>query len=481
MPDRLRDITEVQRFLGLVNFYRKFIPKLAHKAIPLYRLLSFKKSAKQPPFVFTEEHENAVREIKHLLTTEPCMLYLPDLNREFRLDTDASEIAAGAVLCQEIDGKDRVVGYFSRAFNDAQKRYAPTLRECLAAVWIVQHFRCYLQNGTFELVTDHSALRTILDPTSVKQSSNPMLTRWALEMQSHSFRVKHRPGLAHSNADALSRLPVEYHPQKRQPVLAAVNSDAKSVNESAPMELDNQPSSSAASPSKPTGALVRNPHRDSDMPASIYHRALEPTSSALLDLLRTHQRHPTSKYSEMIAVLEGIKGVNEISVKESRDFVIQEQGQHFLDPSGILCKGVIEPQTDARRSLTYRSVYVVPPAIHNVAIRACHDDPYAGHRGVLQTLQRVNERFAIEKASEAVRVYVLACSHCQQAKRGRTYPLPLLSGPLPVAPMDILAIDFVTGLPHTRLGFNALLVVVDLFSRFGWFFTNKGTIRSCGT
>ena len=474
MPDRLRDITEVQRFLGLVNFYRRFIPKLAHVAIPLYRLLSYKKSNKPPPFVFTAEHENAVREIKQLLTTEPCMLYLPDLNRPFRLDTDASEIAAGAVLCQEIDGKDRVIGYFSRAFNDAQKKYAPTLRECLAAVWGVQHFRCYLQNGSFTLVTDHSALKTILDPNTVKQSTNPMLTRWALELQGHSFRVIHRPGSAHSNADALSRLPIEYHPQKRQPVLAAIEvaaSSAAAPDHSAPMQIDPPPSTAISSRS--SGALVRNPLRDSDYPAPIEHRALEPTSSVLLDLLRTHQRHPPSKYSEMIAVLEGTKGIENLSSKDSRDYYMQEKNTLFLDSSGILCKAIIEPQSDARRSSSYRAVYVVPPAMTNTAIRACHDDLYAGHRGVLQTLERLQTRFAIENPNESVRAYVQACTHCQQAKRGRAYSLPLLSGPLPVAPLDIIAIDFVTGLPHTRLGFNSLLVVVDVFSRFGWFLPTK--------
>ena len=90
-----------------------------------------------------------------------------------------------------------------------------------------------------------------------------------------------------------------------------------------------------------------------------------------------------------------------------------------------------------------------------------------------QTVQRVSRRFYFDRLQERVRQYIIKCDRCQTAKRARSHAIPLMNGPLPKGPMDIIAIDFVTGLPATRLGHTAALVVVDLFSRFAWFLPTK--------
>ena len=368
MPDRLSSYKEVRSFLGLINFYRRFIPKLAHEAIPLYALLQRHKKGEPPPLlVWTDACTNAVQRLKHLLTTEPCMLYLPNLNVPFVLDTDASDDAAGAVLSQLVDGKERVVAYFSRVFKGPQLKYSVTQRECLAAVWAVQHFRCYLQSGTFTLITDHSALKTILDPNTVRHSGDAMLTRWALELQGHSFKVVHRPGLAHGNADALSRMPIEYHPQKRQPVLALLQN----------VENAQDVSSSSAD----AGSI---PLRDRDAAPVWFYPERETPSPEFSSRLRQAQRKSGTIWAELIGLLEGTRSPDTIvrDRPDMADFMLKHGTAFFLDPDGLLCRTVTETSSDARVVPTQRMVYVIPEPLVEEVLRLCHDDTYVGHRGI---------------------------------------------------------------------------------------------------
>ena len=99
--------------------------------------------------------------------------------------------------------RERVVAYFSRVFNKAEKRYCVTRRELLAVVLSVRHFKYYLCGLPFTVRTDHSALQWLV---SFREPEG-QVARWLEELQAYNFTVVHRAGAQHSNADALSRRP----------------------------------------------------------------------------------------------------------------------------------------------------------------------------------------------------------------------------------------------------------------------------------
>ena len=137
--------------------------------------------------------------------TAPVLAY-PDFDRPFICHTNASNLGLGAVLSQrEPQGRERVIAYASRALNQAERNYSTTEKECLAAVWAVcKQFRTYLHGREFELVTDHQALKWLLNHTE----SYGRTARWVLQLQEFSPKIVYRKGKTHANADALSRLPL---------------------------------------------------------------------------------------------------------------------------------------------------------------------------------------------------------------------------------------------------------------------------------
>ena len=141
--------------------------------------------------------------MKGLLTSAPILKY-PNFDQPFILHTDASNRGLGAVLAQKGEhGLEHVVAYASRSLNKAERNYSVTEMECLAVVWAVKTFRVYLYGKEFELVTDHAALKWLLNISE----PHGRTARWVVQLQEYQFRVMYRKGVAHQNADALSRIP----------------------------------------------------------------------------------------------------------------------------------------------------------------------------------------------------------------------------------------------------------------------------------
>ena len=191
-----RNQHDIRSFLGLANYYRKFVKGFSKIALPLNRLLT-----KDVPFKWTNDCQRAFDELKQALTTTPVLAY-PDFNKPFILSSDASNMAIGYVLSQiGDDGKEHVIAYGGRALNSAEKAYSVTEQEMLALISAVTHFRVYLLNNQFTVYTDHKALTWL---TTIKHTNNRLI-RWVFRLQEYSFDVKHRPGTKHQNSDALSR------------------------------------------------------------------------------------------------------------------------------------------------------------------------------------------------------------------------------------------------------------------------------------
>ena len=184
---------EVRR---LCSYYRRFIAGFSDISQPLVRC------AEESPFTWTLEVDAAFQKLKAVLTETPVLGY-PTPDDQFVVDTDASLTRVGAVLSQLQDGQEKVISYYSSSLSRAERNYCAPRRELLAILKAVRRFHPYLYGRPFTLRTDHAALRWLLKLCC----SEGQIARWLEELQQYNFKVEHRPGARHVNADALSRRP----------------------------------------------------------------------------------------------------------------------------------------------------------------------------------------------------------------------------------------------------------------------------------
>ena len=194
---------QVRSLLGLLSFYRRYIPGFASVAAPLTDLT--KESGRSCRSIhWTPDCASALQEIQDILSRKPVLL-LPRLDLPFVLQTDASSTGLGAVLLQEFEDSLHPVCFASRKLLDREKRYSTIERECLAIVWAVHKFVRFLWGVRFVLQTDHRPL-TYLRTSNFK---NSRIMRWALSLQEFSFEVLPVSGQANVFADLLSRSAVD--------------------------------------------------------------------------------------------------------------------------------------------------------------------------------------------------------------------------------------------------------------------------------
>eukprot|EP00042_Codosiga_hollandica_P015644 m.37855 g.37855 ORF g.37855 m.37855 type:complete len:355 (-) comp45130_c0_seq7:244-1308(-) len=191
------DLSSLRAFLGLVGYYRRFVPNFAALAAPLFGLLK-----KDVAFVMGPQQIAACEALKAAVA-QGNVLAIPDVSKPFKLYTDASDLAVGAVLEQDYDDGPRPVVFLSKALTPAERRYTTSEKELLAIVFAIKRLRHYLYGHRFLVFTDHSALqwlRAQVTPTG-------RLSRWCALLQEFDFEVSHVPGRDNVVADGLSRLP----------------------------------------------------------------------------------------------------------------------------------------------------------------------------------------------------------------------------------------------------------------------------------
>lgn len=193
-----RNTTEVRRLVGILQWYRRFIPDFSTISEPITTLI--KGRNKRMPIVWSEKAEEAFCLLKERLASDP-ILKSPNFDLPFYIQSDASDVGVGAVIFQNYDGFEHPIAYASRKLTKMETKYSVTERECLAALFAVEKFRPYIEGAEFTLITDHASLLWLYklkDPIG-------RLARWTCRLSAFKFKIVHRKGSLNVVADFLSR------------------------------------------------------------------------------------------------------------------------------------------------------------------------------------------------------------------------------------------------------------------------------------
>ena len=192
-------VKNVQSFLGLCSYYRRHIAQFAMIARPLTML-----TKKDNPFKWGKDEIESFEKLKKALTSAPVLSH-PNYDLPMEILTDACGYGIGAVLAQTVDGQEKPVAYASRLLNKSELNYSITEKECLALVWGLVKFRCFVWGCKIKVVTDHQALCWLMS----KRDLAGRLARWSLSLQEYDISIVYRSGKLHGNADFLSRYPLK--------------------------------------------------------------------------------------------------------------------------------------------------------------------------------------------------------------------------------------------------------------------------------
>ena len=199
-----RDRDALVSFLGLVQYYSRFIPNMSFISEPLNVL-----RRKEVPFVFGTEEKRAVDQIKEALCDGNFLSYY-DPSCPVIVDTDASSFGIGGVISIVQDGVEKPVEFVSRTLTQAERRWAQIDREAVAIVWSLKRLSVYLRGRKFTVRTDHEPLKHLFSPTArAPEMVTSRRQRWAIFLSEFDYDIEYRETGKHSNADFCSRFPMD--------------------------------------------------------------------------------------------------------------------------------------------------------------------------------------------------------------------------------------------------------------------------------
>jgi len=193
--------TDVQAFIGFVNFYCRFIQDFSTITRPLFDLTRSDKA-----WNWDTKEQDAFERLKAAVTTAP-VLVSPQDSEPFRIEADSSDFASGAVLSQQLPGEEKwhPVAFYSKSLSPVEWNYEIHDKEMLAIIRALEEWRHFLEGARYpiEIWTDHKNLEYFMTAKKL----NRRQARWSLCLARFDFKLIHRPGRSMGKPDALSQRP----------------------------------------------------------------------------------------------------------------------------------------------------------------------------------------------------------------------------------------------------------------------------------
>jgi len=371
------------------------------------------------PWNWGADCQQAFDEIKRALTTAP-VLTLPDYTDPtgFEVLCDASIHGIGSVLTQH--GKP--IAYESKKLSAAEVNWTTGDQEAWAVVHALKTFRPYLEGIPFLVVTDHCPLTHLKTQPSLSRRQ----ARWMEYLARFDFEWRYRPG-RDNVADPLSR-----HPNFTVAILALVTTRSMKKGNDNMVRTDKK--RKRVSFANPVAQVI--PHNP-------FH-----TTAPQDDLYK----HITKGYTDDKWFSDS-KNTESLTFKDD----LWWEGERVVIPD----------VTTIKRSIMFEM----------------HDTPYSGHMGVRKTLHAIQRVFWWPYMRQEITKYVNECISCQKNKLGFGQKSAGLLQPLPIPefPWQSVSLDFITHLPRSQRGNDAILTMVDRMTKMTHLAPCKTTIDSEGT
>ena len=398
-------VREVRSLVGMASYYRNFIENFSSVVSPIIRL-----TKKHVRFNWDDEKQEAFELLKHKLTTAPILAH-PKLNEPYKLYTDSSGYAVGAVLTQEFDGIERPIQYISKQLSEGQQKWPTIEREAYAIVYAVGKLRHFLYGSKFTIYSDHKPLKTLF----TSEMKNCRIQRWAIMLEEYGADIEYKSGKTNIQADMLSRI-------KDHPKINVIDSS----------ELEKPQLERTLPPIRDTSCEVEN-----DLPTD----------------LATQIKHLQHTDDELIAIKSELLSDSETKTKD--EFIILDDlVYHIAQPV----------QSDQ----TCRLQLCIPAATqirHEILEQVHSSDFGGGHTGHDKTYDKLRRRFYWKNMFRDVVNFIAKCGLCQ-ARRMRQARIPMQDMPLATYPFQVVGID--TSGPYTEssCGAKYVITIIDHFS--GW-------------
>ena len=442
---------QVKSFLGVCNYYRKFIQGYAKLASPLTKL-----TAKDIKFSWGPEQADAFQTLKQRLLSAPILVY-PDFQKPFIISTDASDQAIGYVLGQrDQQGREQAIAYGGRKLHRDEQKWHISEKEGLSLVEAVKQFRPYVANTKFTIYTDNIALKWL---NNIK-NMNGRLGRWSLFLQAFNFEIKHKAGAQNTNADGLSRR--DYSTQSEQEVTGTVNMCGTSTEKNT-CQKDILQVTFAYKYENVQQVMALNPVMATDTQAE--NNLPEPNDVDVNDGLRAQQQN-CPDFEEIIQYIEQREVPEDAGT--ARRVVAESSSFDIVD--GILYHLHQDRNRGIPRDQRVIKQLAVPRVLRDDLLKSYHDSiAGGGHQGYERTYEALRRKYYWPRMYSDVMQYTTSCVNCQRAKRD-THARPAPLQPLPVE--DIFCrihIDIIGPIQksaQSKNKYNYILLVVDSFSKW---------------
>ena len=438
-----KSIHDIRVFLGLANFYRRFIKRFSRVALPITSLL--KKDCK---FHWDSRAQLAFEALKKAFVSAPILRHfdpaLPTI-----IEADASNHALGAVISQRgsDDGLLHPITFYSRKFNPAELNYEIYDKEMLAIVETLDHFRHYFE-GLGQKTTVYSDHRNLLWFTETRVY-NRRQVRWAEKLSRYDFIIIFRPGKQGGKPDALSRRP-DY--------TSGDDSASRTITFLKPHHVDTSSLGSEYTAGPRDGSTVRAYSLNAAITQQLPHRVLgtdTPLQEKILSHLDQDQKlSPRLPHLRNTSLPRG-PGIDELL----RGYSISADGL-------VLKDGLVYIPHNQELKLQI--------------LQTCHDSKTGGHLGQRNTMERVSRNYYWPKMRQFINEYVRTCETCSRNKAPRHRPHGLLHPlPIPTNSWKSVSMDLIVELPSSS-GFNSILVCVDRFTKMAHFIPTNSDVDAEG-